>query len=375
MINIPEILVANGTGAFLVLFLLLYRILIAQTNQFDEKAYNFMLIITFIATINETLSFIIDARPGFIFHILQYISNTISSASSGIIGYCWCLFVEYHIHRNFERIKKKSRILAIPLIIATILIFINLLGTGIIFDISKENVYTRGPMNFILYIFVFVYYIESIYTVHKAKYDSILVEFFPIYYFIIPCMIGTMIQGFFFGVSTIWLCVAIAFILVYIEIQISISFIDDLSGLYNRKYMNHYLNKLQNNKTKHIYGFMMDINDFKAINDTYGHLKGDYALIQFGIILQHSIDKDSVAIRMGGDEFVIFAKLKSDEEALALKKQIKYNVRQFNIKSKEPFHLSFSIGIAKFNGKNTDAFLSAMDDSMYEAKNMHRLMQ
>ena len=309
MINIPEILVANGTGAFLVLFLLLYRIRIAQTNQFDEKAYNFMLIVTFIATINETLSFIIDARPGFIFHI------------------------------------------------------------------SKENVYTRGPMNFILYIFVFVYYIESIYTVHKAKYDSILVEFFPIYYFIIPCMIGTMIQGFFFGVSTIWLCVAIAFIIVYIEIQISISFIDDLSGLYNRKYMNHYLNKLQNDKTKHVYGFMMDINDFKAINDTYGHLKGDYALIQFGIILQHSIDKDSVAIRMGGDEFVIFAKLKSDEEALALKKQIKYNVRQFNIKSKEPFHLSFSIGIAKFNGKNTDAFLSAMDDSMYEAKNMHRLMQ
>lgn len=188
-------------------------------------------------------------------------------------------------------------------------------------------------------------------------------------------MIGTMIQGFFFGVSTIWLCVAIAFIIVYIEIQISISFIDDLSGLYNRKYMNHYLNKLQNDKTKHVYGFMMDINDFKAINDTYGHLKGDYALIQFGIILQHSIDKDSVAIRMGGDEFVIFAKLKSDEETLALKKQIKYNVRQFNIKSKEPFHLSFSIGIAKFNGKNTDAFLSAMDDSMYEAKNMHRLMQ
>ena len=375
MINIPEILVANGTGAFLVLFLLLYRIRIAQTNQFNEKAYNFMLVITFIATINETLSFIIDARPGFIFQILQYISNTIASASSGIIGYSWCLFVEYHIHRNFKRIKKKSKILAIPLIIAMILLIINLCGTSIIFDISKQNKYTRGPVNFLLYIIVFIYYIESIYTVQKAKNDSILVEFFPIYYFIIPCMIGTMIQGFFFGISTIWLCVAIAFIIVYIEIQISISFIDDLSGLYNRKFMNHYLNKLQNDKIKHVYGFLLDINEFKSINDTYGHITGDHALIQFGRILQHSIDKDSVAIRMGGDEFVVFANLQSDDDALALKKRIEYNIRQFNIKTDEPFHLSFSIGIAKYNGNSIDSFLSAMDDSMYKAKKMHHLMQ
>ena len=51
MINIPEILVANGTGAFLVLFLLLYRIRIDQTNRFDEKTYNLLLIVTFIATL------------------------------------------------------------------------------------------------------------------------------------------------------------------------------------------------------------------------------------------------------------------------------------------------------------------------------------
>ena len=52
-----------------------------------------------------------------------------------------------------------------------------------------------------------------------------------------------------------------------------------------------------------------------------------------------------------------------------------YQMGTHNLKSKEPFHLSFAIGIAKYNGKNIDAFLSAMDDSMYEAKNMHRLMQ
>ena len=69
MINIPEILVANGTGAFLVLFLLLYRIRIDQTNRFDEKTYNLLLIVTFTATLCETLSFLIDGKIGFLFYI------------------------------------------------------------------------------------------------------------------------------------------------------------------------------------------------------------------------------------------------------------------------------------------------------------------
>lgn len=88
MINIPKILVANGSGAFLVLFLLLYRIPIVQTNQFDEKIYNFMLIVTFIVTVNETLSFIIDAQVlSFIFYNISQIQFLqLAQASLDIIG-------------------------------------------------------------------------------------------------------------------------------------------------------------------------------------------------------------------------------------------------------------------------------------------------
>lgn len=88
MINIPKILVANGSGAFLVLFLLLYRIRIVQTNQFDEKIYNFMLIVIFIATVNETLSFIIDAQVlSFIFYNISQIQFLqLAQASLDIIG-------------------------------------------------------------------------------------------------------------------------------------------------------------------------------------------------------------------------------------------------------------------------------------------------
>lgn len=88
MINIPKILVTTGSGAFLVLFSLLYRIRIVQTNQFDEKIYNFMLIVTFIATVNETLSFIIDAQVlSFIFYNISQIQLLqLAQTSSDIIG-------------------------------------------------------------------------------------------------------------------------------------------------------------------------------------------------------------------------------------------------------------------------------------------------
>lgn len=89
MINIPEILVANGTGAFLVLFLLLYRIRIAQTNQFDEKAYNFMLIVTFIARSMKrlVLSLMHAQVLSFIFYNISQIQFLqLAQASSDIVG-------------------------------------------------------------------------------------------------------------------------------------------------------------------------------------------------------------------------------------------------------------------------------------------------
>lgn len=89
MINIPEILVANGTGAFLVLFLLLYRIRIAQTNQFDEKAYNFMLIVTLLPrSMKRLVLLLMHAQVlSFIFYNISQIQFLqLAQASSDIVG-------------------------------------------------------------------------------------------------------------------------------------------------------------------------------------------------------------------------------------------------------------------------------------------------
>ena len=53
------------------------------------------------------------------------------------------------------------------------------------------------------------------------------------------------------------------------------TFVDETSGLFNRKYMNFYLEKAHKTNPRQLYGLMMDVNDFKKINDRYGHSMGD----------------------------------------------------------------------------------------------------
>ena len=64
---------------------------------------------------------------------------------------------------------------------------------------------------------------------------------------------------------------------------------DETSGLFNRKYMNFYLEKAHKTNPRQLYGIMMDVNDFKKINDRYGHSMGDRAIREIGKILSASL--------------------------------------------------------------------------------------
>ena len=371
MINIAEILVANVTGALIVLFLLIYKNRTVQSKLLDEKLYNFMLIVTFTALVAETTSFLIDGKIFWGCYILQYILNTICTGAVTLTGFCWSLFVDFRIYRNMARLRAKIPFLMLPFLVASCALFINLFGTGIIFQINDADQYHRGPLSILMYVVVFIYYIESILATYLAKEKNVMPGFFPIFYFVVPCIIGTVIQGMFFGISTGWLSVSVAFILVYVEFQSFNSFIDDLSGLFNRKYMYHYLYHIQKKQPGQLYGIMLDVNDFKIINDTYGHLAGDRAISAIGQILVNSVDNDSVAVRMAGDEFVVFLKKGSRRKLEALKSRIIKNIQHFNKHTSEPFQLSLSLGTAKCHGNDIEKFLTDMDNAMYAVKQQY----
>ena len=367
--NIPEILVANGTGAVLVSFLLLLRVRGESKNSVGTALFCRILVVTLLAQATETISFLLDGVPGAASRFWLYLMNTVCTGATVCVGFAWCLYVDFRVYRSTGRLRRRHLFLGAPLLAVLALLAANLFGTGWIFTISADNVYHRGPLNGLLYLLLFGYYAESVWQVHKAKRDGVTVEFFSVYYFVITCAVGTVLQGAFYGMAFGWLSVAIAFVFVDSQLRSLRSYIDELSGLFGRKYMNYCLERIHATQEKDVYGIMMDVNCFKEINDTYGHGAGDRAIQEIGHILSGALVANSVAIRISGDEFMVLIRHGSEEILNKICAAIEQRVQRYNAAAPAgSFQLSFSTGVAKYEGGSVEKFLVELDERMYAEK-------
>lgn len=371
--NMAEILIVNGLGIFLMAFLRLTRIENTEKRLEGERYFNVMLWLTIAGCFIEALTFVIDGRVFPFCRTVSYVLNSFLFIATCSVGFLWCLYVDFRIYNSMRRVRSRARWLAIPLAVDVVMNIINLSGCGIVFTISEGNVYARGSLVAASYIILFFYFIYSILLVDYSKKSGLHIRFFPVYYFVLPVMVGTLVQGFAYGITMGWCCVAIALLFIYIQIQSLNSYIDSLSGLYNRRYMDCIIGQQKNNSKFDIYGIMIDVNDFKRINDLYGHSQGDSAIRCIGRILSDAIPSSGLAVRYAGDEFVVLLRTDEETEAREVMQQIQKNVEQFNQAGQAPYTLSLAMGCSRFDTSEGDAekFFSAMDEQMYAAKRAH----
>lgn len=135
---------------------------------------------------------------------------------------------------------------------------------------------------------------------------------------------------------------------------------DILTGLYNRNFYEEKISKIYNN-LENISIILLDIDNFKSLNDTNGHIVGDEILKTLSKIIKERICSENYAIRMGGDEFLILIK-KGKEEALDFAKIILSDFKKFG--------KSVSIGIAekKIGLKTINELYKKTDMALYTAK-------
>ena len=126
-------------------------------------------------------------------------------------------------------------------------------------------------------------------------------------------LIGGVIQIIFQDVPVLSVGIVISFLLAYINIIESLISLDPLTGISNRKkLLQQLLYRLQNIKPdEKLYFLFIDVDKFKRINDSYGHVEGDRVLTDIALLLtRHTTGTDSCVGRYGGDEFAVIFTLK-----------------------------------------------------------------
>lgn len=149
----------------------------------------------------------------------------------------------------------------------------------------------------------------------------------------------------------------------------SLAYRDPLTGLYNRRYVNEQLQDQIINDQKQAALLMCDVDDFKHINDYYGHEVGDVVLIGIANLIE-SADKNIHAIRWGGEEFLIILFDKSKEEIFQTSERIRKSIERFPFSSKQiPFHCTISIGLTMYDNTYTfEQNLEKADEALYIGK-------
>jgi len=149
---------------------------------------------------------------------------------------------------------------------------------------------------------------------------------------------------------------------------------DQLTKLFNRRYFNISLSKEMRRAVRYhnkLSVAMIDLDNFKQINDTYGHPFGDIVLETFGSILDNNTRHEDIACRYGGEEFVILQPETPTSGALSLMARIQQNVKNTPLFTEKG--ITFSAGIAcypeQLTDENPNAIVLAADQALYYAKN------
>ena len=376
MVQLTQIVTANAAAFVLLMIIKMHmNTQIRSKELLDARLLGVMINLTMFQCVFDTLVFWVDGQSFACARILNWGGNIAYYILNGMIAYFWPMFAEYKISGSQERVKKTAIICGIPLAACSLLVLSAPLN-GIVFTVSEENIYSRSGWCFILpMLLIIVYVIYGTVNVYINRNKGGKYMLFPAIYFVLPILLGMVVQMFNYGISLTFIGIAIGLTGVYLSTQNESAYIDQLCGVYNRRYYNDYIKAFcnSNKKGEMLTGVLIDMDNFKPINDNFGHHIGDKALMIFAGILRKNMEKAGFVVRYGGDEFILVS-MQSEEVVNSALTAISNEIETINASGENEFTLGFSYGMATITAdSNSDDFLSVMDSRMYEMKKARRV--
>lgn len=360
-------LLINVFAITILLVLFLTLALGRNRSTLSTKLFSLIIITVIIQLVADVFGRM-DGITTFSVPIANQIGNFVLFLLNPIPSILWILFIISHIYGDVKITKR----IVIPIAIYSVLhlaaMTINIYYP-IYYSIDANNVYRRGPLFILSLIWSMLpLIIGFILTIIKRK-EIIPLKFNSFVFYPFAPVIGTVIGLLFYGYSIILPSLTIGILLVFNGIQNDSIVFDYLTGVYNRRALEDRLRKKIGDSNHQFGAIMLDIDGYKKINDTYGHLVGDRALSDFAKALRQSVHIKDFVARYGGDEFVLVINCHSTKDLENIIEQIYLSLKRLNDREMYPFKFDVSKGYALYSSNLTlEQFIHQLDSKMYEEK-------
>lgn len=347
---------------------------------FDSGEKNFRLIVFFelLMTVFDVFCYSLNARTGSpAFYYGNVISNVLYFIVQPIPAYFVLLYGFDLVDKSISL--KNKLLLAIPLLVNAGMAIASAF-IPVIFTVDPAaNAYQREDFMAFTIAIGLLYILMPFLMICLKKphfplsmilvFSSIF--FLPLFGVIIQVSVPIPTDG--ASISIGCSCSAIATLLIFLYIVMRNTQSDSLTGLNNRKQFEECLRSLlgKHRHKNYFIGMMLDINKFKAINDTFGHREGDAALTNAARILKTAVGNSGFLARYAGDEFVVLIETDDQTEGQKIYGRIREQENLMNAALRKPYDIHFAVGYVTYTKNDqvsVDGFLDAIDKKMYADK-------
>lgn len=340
----------------------------------DQQIFNGVMFFNLLIFLFDTGMWLANGAPGPVLKLVNYTATTLYYLFNPLICVLWLMYADIKINESKSGLRKRARLYVLPAAVCAVITLASPF-TGCFFVIDGGNRYARGPLFPVMAAISISYLLCScvmvLMDIRKTGWEQNKSINLPLIILPVSVTAASMIQIRFFGLSIIWVCAMLACASIYINLQNTEVSTDHLTGLYNRRRLDQHLQRrIQMRRAgRLLFAVILDLDEFKQINDRYGHMVGDTALIRAAELLRQSCKSEDFIARMGGDEFIIIGERADTGEIEELMHKLKSDTADYNGQNRSEYILSFSMGYSVFKETDTeDSFLAATDQAMYLCK-------
>ncbi len=362
-----------------IIILILLFVSIKQQSrsvQQQNRYYLALVILNILAMVFKITINYTDGYTSGIEEILLKTSTALYYFTTVVIVLHWLLYL-HHLLKGKKVYERLIIYMYLPFVLlAFVSIVLSTFGVPIMYTIKPSGGIERYVMYSVIIFTEYMVMIGSVFYVIWNRNKISRIEYLTLIAYLLPPAVGIFLNETLTGVDLIWPSMTISLVMVYTNIQSRMTHTDPLTGVFNRREYEKQVEYLSSQKGMHkkICAIMIDIDNFKKINDEESHQTGDKALIEVSNILQKSIRKNDFIARIGGDEFCIMIESDQMDVLHQIVNRINEQMQLFNA-AWEGKKIRLSMGYGIYDAvyhKNFKQFFEKLDRLMYDDKNLSK---